>query len=74
MKIILSRKGFDAEAGGFASPILPDGRMISLPIPEESSEVKYSELSVDGQTNYYSLMESLYKGKIKRGNQWTALS
>ena len=44
MKIILSRKGFDAEAGGFASPILPDGTMVSLPIPDDSSVVKYDEL------------------------------
>lgn len=34
MKIILSRKGFDSSAGGVASPILPGGEMISLPIPE----------------------------------------
>jgi len=33
MKIILSRKGFDSEAGGYPSPILPDGTMLSLPIP-----------------------------------------
>lgn len=34
MKIILSRKGFDSGAGGVASPMLPDGRLCSLPIPE----------------------------------------
>lgn len=33
MRLILSRKGFDATAGGMPSPILPDGRPISLPIP-----------------------------------------
>jgi hypothetical protein len=33
MKIILSRKGFDSSNGGTASPILPDGSMVSLPIP-----------------------------------------
>ena len=33
MKIILSRKGFDAENGGTASPVMPDGTMLSLPIP-----------------------------------------
>ncbi|PSB14078.1 hypothetical protein C7B76_17540 [filamentous cyanobacterium CCP2] len=34
MKIILSRKGFDAATGGVPSPIFPDGTMRSLPIPE----------------------------------------
>lgn len=33
MKIILSRKGFDSEAGKVPSPIFPDGRLCSLPIP-----------------------------------------
>lgn len=34
MKIILSRKGFDAANGRFPSPIFPDGALASLPIPE----------------------------------------
>jgi len=34
MKIILSRKGFDASCGGKPSPIFPDGSLYSLPIPE----------------------------------------
>ena len=33
MKIIFSRKGFDSQYGGVASPILPDGSVLSLPIP-----------------------------------------
>lgn len=33
MKLVLSRKGFDSSYGGIPSPILPDGRLISLPIP-----------------------------------------
>ncbi|MEX8500938.1 hypothetical protein [Leptothrix ochracea] len=36
MKIILSRKGFDAENGGIPSPILPDGTLVPLPIPSDS--------------------------------------
>ena len=35
-RIVLSRKGFDKSAGGFASPIFSDGRMVSLPIPENA--------------------------------------
>lgn len=34
MKLILSRKGFDAANGRYPSPILPGGALLSLPIPE----------------------------------------
>ena len=34
MKIVLSRKGFDSGNGKVPSPILPDGTLVSLPIPE----------------------------------------
>ena len=44
MRIILSRKGFDTSAGGVPSPILPDGRLISLPIPDKRSSVQYRHL------------------------------
>lgn len=37
-KIILSRKGFDSKYGGIPSPILPDGAMLSFPIPANSKE------------------------------------
>lgn len=36
MKLVLSRKGFDSQYDGMASPILPDGRMIALPIPSRN--------------------------------------
>lgn len=55
-KIILSRKGFDSANGGLASPIFPDGRLISLPIPEDTEKktegfsVRYSDIQVDGKT------------------------
>ena len=35
MKIIMSRKGVDSQFGKQASPILPDGRLLSMPIPSE---------------------------------------
>ena len=48
-RLILSRKGFDAKAGGVASPILRDGRIYSLPIPQDyPSSVKYRDLNFDG--------------------------
>lgn len=45
MKIILSRKGFDSSSGGVPSPIFPDGRMLSLPIPDLQSGITYQEIS-----------------------------
>jgi hypothetical protein len=51
MKIILSRKGFDSASGGMPSPIFPDGKMISLPIPTSSESpltTKISDLRVNG--------------------------
>jgi hypothetical protein len=62
MKVILSRKGFDSGYGGYASPILSNGKMISLPIPMEDS-IKYSDLRI-GESTYYDLMSSL-KRKIR---------
>jgi hypothetical protein len=47
-RIVLSRKGFDKKAGGFASPIFDDGRFASLPIPENdrypSATLRFSDL------------------------------
>ena len=58
MKIILSRKGFDSESGGYPSPTLPDGRMISLPIPSENDCFHYQDLKLDNKT-YFDLMKEL---------------
>lgn len=44
MKVVFSRKGFDSSAGGVASPILPDGTMVSLPISDRTSPVRYQDL------------------------------
>jgi hypothetical protein len=44
MRIILSRKGFDAKAGGVPSPIFPDGTMVSLPIPTSRSKVGFADI------------------------------
>lgn len=44
MKIILSRKGFDSKYGGQPSPIMPDGTLISFPIPSKGDNLKYTDL------------------------------
>lgn len=45
MKLVISRKGFDSASGGFASPILPDGRLISLPIPSSLDQFTFNDLN-----------------------------
>ena len=49
MKVILSRKAFDSSAGGVANPILRDGRLVPLPIPDTASPLRYGELTVGGE-------------------------
>ena len=63
MKIILSRKGFDSSYGGHSSPILPDGRMLSLPIPLPN-KLKYSAICVDKNTYLVDIMVQLFNDVI----------
>jgi Nucleotide modification associated domain 3 len=59
-KVILSRKGFDSKYGGGCSPILPNGDMLSIPIPTNEREegISYSEIRY-GDKTYLRLMEEL---------------
>ena len=68
MKIILSRKGFDSQYGGYHSPILSDGRLISLPIPSDDFD-QYSNLKFTDELSYYDLMRQL-KPKLKIDGKW----
>lgn len=65
MKIILSRKGFDAEYGGQPSPILPDGTLLSMPIPYPDEVVKYTDLYHNGESYYKILKDLKPKSKIQ---------
>ncbi|WP_148862093.1 Nmad3 family putative nucleotide modification protein [Marinobacter fonticola] len=47
-RIIFSRKGFDSSSGGCPSPILPDGRLLSLPIPDTRSQVTFADIVHQG--------------------------
>ena len=72
MKIVLSRKGFDSSAGGHASPILPNGTMISLPIPSPLDALAYSDIAIDGDSGrlhrtYADLIRELDAGARLRG-------
>lgn len=64
MKLILSRKGFDTSAGGVPSPILPDGRLVSLPIPDKQSPIRYDEIRFDGE-NIAPIVSDLTRGRIR---------
>lgn len=58
MKIILSRKGFDSQYGRIPSPILPDGTLLSLPIPTSESGCRFIDLR-HGGLPYSELIVSL---------------
>lgn len=60
MKIILSRKGFDSASGGCPSFIIGD-KLISLPIPDEHTNLGYNNVQICG----YNLGKIFEKSKIK---------
>jgi len=78
MRVILSRKGFDSSNGGIPSAILPNGIMLSFPIPDDVGTVKYSELKIEqflprdiaSLKNLLDLLKILIKsGNIKQKSQ-----
>jgi hypothetical protein len=58
MKIILSRKGFDSQFGKIKSPILPDGTLLSLPIPQKNDKITYDQLRYD-RKSYLEIIKDL---------------
>lgn len=68
MKIILSRKGFDSGAGGVASPILPDGQLVSLPIPSKRDPHRFDDVVLGG-VPLGPLVEDLTGGRVKRDSR-----
>jgi len=81
MKVILSRKGFDSKNGGFASPILPNGSMISLPIPAlpgEDQRIGFKDLHYSKTESYNDLLEKMGKETIKitkgKVSKWNRIS
>ncbi|MFG6178187.1 hypothetical protein ACGTN6_13150 [Halomonas sp. THAF12] len=63
MKLILSRKGFDTSAGGVPNPILPDGRLLALPIPDARATAAYEDITQQGEP-LGPLVADLTRGKI----------
>src|SRR5258707_3970911 len=67
VKIILSRKGFDASVGKAASPIFPSGELCSLPIPEPGPgghAKRYEEIRI-GSQSLGTIVNDLTEGKVK---------
>jgi hypothetical protein len=62
-KVIISRKGFDSGYGKVPSPLLPDGRMISLPIPDKDAPITYGAIQRD-EIAMGQLVADLTRGKI----------
>lgn len=63
MKLIFSRKGFDSSLGKVPSPILPDGRLVHIPIPAKDSNIKYKDLWF-GELNIGEIVNDLTMGKV----------
>ena len=63
MKLILSRKGFDSSFGGCASPIFEDDTPVSLPIPEDSARLRFSDIT--GKHLIGSIVEDLTRSLSK---------
>jgi len=68
MKLIISRKGFDAANGGCPSPIVGDGLLCSIPIPDDRAPVRYRNISFNG-SRIGATVESLTRGRIEAGER-----
>lgn len=63
MKLIISRKGFDSSAGGCPNPILPNGELLPLPIPDVESPIKYRDISYK-ELKFARLVKDLTQGRV----------
>lgn len=71
--VVLSRKGFDSGTGCVPSPILEDGTIMSLPIPDASGTVTYGELELFGHS-FGKLVTDLKAKRMTRNKEAQLLS
>ena len=65
MKLVLSRKGFDARHGGIPSPILPDGTLLPLPIPHPAEPTSLGQIPLPlGSPALEELLPDLSGGRL----------
>lgn len=69
MRVVLSRKGYDSASGGMPSPIMPDGTLLSLPIPAKDTSIAYADLYYNG-TSYFDIIQQL-KPTSRIKENWT---
>lgn len=69
VKVILSRKGFDSGSGGCPSPILPDGTMVSLPIPMKTAPKTYDDIDWAPGRRMSELIRDLAPKRVKPGHR-----
>jgi hypothetical protein len=65
MKLILSRKGFDASYGGMASPILPDGTLVPLPIPSSHDRHTFADADLGCTVEVDRLLADLSRDRFR---------
>lgn len=68
MKIVLSRKGFDSGSGGVPNPILPDGRLVPLPIPSKGDRQIFERVTINDMP-LGQLVEDLTERRIERSGR-----
>ena len=68
LRLVLSRKGFDSDFGGRPSPILPDGQLVSLPIPDPGSDLRYADCRTSDGGSYLELLQRLGIDAVRYSN------
>lgn len=63
MKVIFSRKGFDSGYGKYPSPIFPDGRLVSFPIPSKNNPHEMGDLDF-AEINLGDIAAQLTSGHV----------
>lgn len=73
--VVLSRKGVDATAGGFPSPVLDDGRICPVPIPEPGSGTRIADLRAPGGRPLAAVVAGLGVRRVRvPGAGWRPLA
>ena len=71
MKLVFSRKGIDSSFGNYASPIMPDGSLVWMPIPENNENkpglLAYKDIPFKNIT-LGKIIEDLSNGRISENN------
>lgn len=71
--VVLSRKGFDGGTGCVPSPILEDGTIVSLPIPDAAGTVAYGDLEFSGHS-FGKLVTDLKAKRMSKKSETKRLS